>query len=746
VTNATASSPSNEAPHRFQTVRRFVIALLALALSYLALGNLILNTGLAEHWINRKPERFTIHWQRAFTWWPGHISASQLRLAGQAGHYAWRIDADQAEGRFALLPLLSKELRFTNIQGSGPTAVAIDRAEHALPRTDPKPGALRLVFEDVGVDGPLQFSFRSLSLAGTAKARGGWKHQLRGGPFSLSSSSLQLTDTNFWLDDHLLLDSGSATATATITEHLRRDAPGLAILDYLSARLDLEGTTPGLLLDVAADAGLHPQILDSRGHAQAAIELTAGRLQPSTRIAANVPLGARIEHGPQTFGNANLEIVVDEDIALKLQLPPVEGLLQEAGVDLRLAGNALPLPPLAAQTRRASGSAKLRARFDSLAWVQPLLSRLSGIALAGKGTMDANLVIVQGQIGKGTRVDVEQAQFELSAYGHRFSGQVRGVAQTTGEDGETRADLVFDRYGIAPLDALDKPLGNGRDLRLSMGFSGTLEQMRDRLHARLRFTDAKIPDLTRFTRYQNAGGMKILSGSGTVSADMRTYVQDERSEGSFLVTARDAGLGIGELAVRTDLKLDARLQGGKLGGTAFSADGSTLKLSNTRILEPPNERQAPWDADIRIERGHADLGQPLRIDGQARMDMRDAGFLLALYATRKTLPKWIGRIVDAGRINLVGRVHLLDRELVLEDLDASNDRFDLQARLRLSERKPDGDIYASWGALGLGLELRQGERDFRFIKPRQWFESQPPFLPPPGRRPGGGGARSLPPR
>ncbi len=727
-------------------MRRGVVSLVALALCYLVLANLALNTGLAERWINRKPERFTIHWQRAFTWWPGQISASQLSLAGQAGRYAWRIDADRAEGRFALLPLLQKQLRFPRIEGGGAVAIDIDRAEHALPRPEPRPNALRLVFEDVGLDGPLQFSFRSFSLAGLAKAQGGWKQQLRGGPFELSPSHLQLADTNLWLDGHLLLDSGNATATASIAEHLRRDAPGLALLDYLSARLDLQGATPGLLLDVAADAGLHPQILDSRGHAQAVIELAAGRLQPSTRIAANVPMGARIENGPQTFGDASLAIAVDEDIALKLQLPPIEGLLQEVGVDLRFAGNALPLPPLAEQMQRASGNAKLRARFDSLAWVQPLLSRLSGIELAGKGTMDANLVIAQGQIAKGTRVDVEKAQFELSAYGHRFSGQVRGVAQTTGEDGETSADLVFERYGIAPLDALDKPLGNGRDLRLSLGFSGTLEQMRDRLHARLRFIDAVIPDLTRFTRYQNAGGVKILSGSGTVSADMRTFVQDERSEGSFLVTAHDAGLSIGELAVRTDLKLDARLQGGRLGGTAFSADGSTLKLSNTRILEPPNERQAPWDANILIERGHADLGQPLRIDGQARMDMRDAGFLLALYATRKALPKWVGRIIDAGRINLVGRVHLLDRELVLEDLDAANQRFDLQGRLRLSERKPDGDLYASWGALGLGLELRQGERDFRFIKPRHWFESQPPFLPPPGRKPGGGRTGSTQPR
>ena len=117
------------------------------------------------------------------------------------------------------------------------------------------------------------------------------------------------------------------------------------------------------------------------------------------------------------------------------------------------------------------------------------------------------------------------------------------------------------------------------------------------------------------------------------------------------------------------------------------------------------------------------------------MDMQDAGFLLALYATRKSMPKWIGRIINAGRINLATRVRLIDRELVLEDFDVANQRFDLQGRLRLSENKPDGHLYANWGVLGLGLELRQGERDFHFIKPRQWYESQQPFLPSQGAKP-----------
>lgn len=726
--NIPESTPKSAAPQWLRPLRRVFLVALALALSYLALANLALNSGLVEHWINRKPERFTLHWQRATTWWPGQISATALSLQGQSGHLRWRIDNEHAEGRIALLPLLRKELRFTRIDSAAPTAIALERAEIALPKPEPRPNGLKLAFDEVRLDAPLQFAFGQLSLIGKAKARAAWHQQLRGGPFALAPSELEFVEANLWYDTRLLLDGASVSTQASIDEHLRREAPGLAMLEHVSATLAIEGATPGLLLDVARDAKLSPQILDSLGHAKATIGLSQGQLQAGSRIDATVPLGAQLENGPQTSGDARLEVAVGDDIAVKLQLPPVEGLLQEIDAELRLAGRELPLPPFAEQTQRLFGQARLRANFDSLAWIRPLLSKLPGIALSGKGAMNAQLNIARGHIAAGTRIDVEQAQFTLDAYGHRFTGKVRGQAQTGGDQGDTKVDLSFERYSVAALDAPDQPLGDGRGLTLSLSSSGPLGQLHERVRARLRFANAQVPDLTRFKRYQTQGGIDILSGSGAISADMRMHVEDNRSEGMLMVDARNAAVKIGELAVQTDLKLEAKLQGGKLDVAAFSADGSTLQLANARILEPAGEHAAPWNAKLRIERGHADLRKEIRIDGQAHIEMQDASFLLSLYATRKTMPKWIGKIIDAGHVRVNGRVQLHGRALVLEDLSANNNRFELQGRLRLAGEKPDGDLYANWGALGLGLELRQGKRDFRFIKPKQWYETQPPFL------------------
>ena len=62
-------------------------------------------------------------------------------------------------------------------------------------------------------------------------------------------------------------------------------------------------------------------------------------------------------------------------------------------------------------------------------------------------------------------------------------------------------------------------------------------------------------------------------------------------------------------------------------------------------------------------------------------------------------------------------------------MQASNDRIGLQARLRIANGRPDGDLYARWGVLGLGVELQGGERTLHIAGARDWYESRPALLP-----------------
>ena len=705
------------------------IALLLVAL-YLVLVNALINSPLAETLVNRKPERFQLHWDRALMLWPGHITLWNARMHGQVRRNQWQIHTPRVSGTLAVWPLLRKELRFVRIAGTEPV-IRVQRVEHDLAPPPFSEHGLRLVFDEVRVDSPLRFALDGIEVSGTASARARWRQQLRGGPFELEPSQLTLTDARIAHGDMVLIEAGTLRAQARIEEHRRREFPGLAMLDKVAADATLTGRAPGFELDVDEAFGVEPRLLPGSGDLEARVVLERGLLQPQSELRARLPLAADMASGPATRGDVLMAATVGQDIALRVDLPPIPDLVQRADALLSLTGTQLPLPPWDAQLHRIDGEVNLDSRFSSLAFVQPLLARLSGVTLEGRGSVTARVMLAQGQIAEGTDLRVREAHFDLTAYDHRFQGAAHAQARfERGADGspQARAQVVLERFDLAAADAPDAPLGSGRDLTLDLTANGDLAQIRDRLDARLQFKDARLPDLTRFNRYLPSHGVGINAGSGTLGADMRMRVQDDSSGGRIALAARGASLRVGELLVRSDVAIDAHLEAGTLGDLRFRLPGTRVALRHASVLEPAGERIADWWATATITRGRVSLQRPLDIRADADVTMRDVSFLFSLFSQEKRFPRWIRRLVDAGQANVTGQVQFGGDHVIADHILASNDRFEVVARMRLSGAPPEGNLYARWGVLGLAVELGGGEREFHLVGAKKWFDAQPPYL------------------
>src|SRR5438067_7738519 len=80
-------------------MRRARILLLVLAapvIVYLGGANVVLQSGLAERWINRHPERITVHWRAAWTIWPGTVHLRGFRLVSSDDHVQMELVIDRA--------------------------------------------------------------------------------------------------------------------------------------------------------------------------------------------------------------------------------------------------------------------------------------------------------------------------------------------------------------------------------------------------------------------------------------------------------------------------------------------------------------------------------------------------------------------------------------------------------------------------------------------------------------------------
>ena len=725
MTHLDLSRPKRSGLMRLARIVLFVVAI------YLVGANVLLNTALLAPLVNRKPERFTLHWDRGLMLWPGRITLWDVTMHGQVRHNAWKIQAQRVSGRVALWPLLRKELRFAWIDGEHPQ-IALRPVAHDLPPL-PSGQGLRLVFEDVRVASPLRFSLDDTQLDAEVEARASWSQQLRGGTFQLQPSTLRLQHGRVARGEKLLVSDLFLEGKAEIDAHRRGEHRGIGILDFLRADVTLSGSAPGFALDVDEAFNVGHSLHGSRGEVAGRIVLAQGALGAQTDLSVRIPIHARTHSGHQADGDARLRLSpVGEDIALQLSLPPIPDLIERAQADLSLDSLQLPLPPWDAQLQRLNGEIDLHARFSSLALARPLLARLKGLELDGRGDVEGRVVLVAGELAAGTQVNVKEAEFELLAYSHRFHGAAKADARIAPHaDGAVGAvaKVTLERFDIAPANAPGEVLGSGRNLVLDLSASGTLAQLRDRLDARLRFSDARLPELSRFNRYLPKNGVRFLSGSGRIGADMRMHVADDRNGGTLSLAASAAALRVGEMVLRGDLALDARLDAGRLDNSDFALPGTRIAIRRAAIVEPLDERVQNWWGTVDITRGKVSFGQPMVVSADADVAMRDIAPLLSLFAQNKRFPRWIRSMIDAGQAKVSGRLRMRDDSVIVDHIIASNERFDVKARLRLDDDKPSGHLYARWGVLGLGLELVRGEREFHLAGAKKWFEAQTPYLP-----------------
>jgi len=65
--------------------------------------------------------------------------------------------------------------------------------------------------------------------------------------------------------------------------------------------------------------------------------------------------------------------------------------------------------------------------------------------------------------------------------------------------------------------------------------------------------------------------------------------------------------------------------------------------------------------------------------------------------------------------------------LSIDHLAVAGGKAQVQGRFQVAEGQPRGILYATLGRLDVGVELADGKRDWKILRPRKWFENYPAF-------------------
>lgn len=711
-------------------LRWVAIGLLLLYAAYLAAGNAFLHSRHAHDLVNRKPEKFRMDWTGGQTWWPGRVVLQGVRMDGHVRRTRWSVQATRASGRIALLPLLRRQIRVPWVEADGVSG-SVARADTELPRPEPRAGGWTLRMDRIASDSIAGGDVFGWKIAGQGRAEVGFSKQFRGGPVELLPSSARFLDATASRDGEDWLREARIDATFALASHLSSDSPGLAKLDLLSATLDLDGKTVALRSVLGADGRYGFDAMPGEGQVTARLALAGGELAQGGQLRLHTPLHSVDPAGVDQASVLDLSLDVDEGLHLRAQVPDRPGHDIALDADVRLPGRALPLRDWRQRLVQATGTARGRWHVPSIGGLVALFAQADWLALEGSGTVEADLELAHGRLVEGSRLRARDVDAHANVLGNRFSGRAQADAVIEAGDGGallSRVDLAMQRFRVAPDSAPSKPYVEGNDLRVDLVSDARLDRMRETSRARIRFDNARVPDLAVFNPYLPNDKLRFGGGSGTLTGDLRVDGAGDVGEGTLRVDGRGARLAVAGVDLRGDIALDGRLRRGNLERGNFELGGTRVALRNVAFTERDGASRSGWWATLDLDGGHVAWKRPSSAGGRLRAQMKDVGFLLAMFADRADLPDWIGKVVDAGQANVDGRWQWRGNTLVLDGMHAANDRFKLDARLRLQGSDRSGDLFAAWGRLGVGVELRGNRHKLHLLKAREWYDGQPPLL------------------
>ncbi|MEB1549118.1 hypothetical protein VDQ94_09420 [Xanthomonas campestris pv. campestris] len=702
-----------------------VVVLLGLYVLYLLAGNIFLNTPLFDAATNRQPHKFTMQTGPAITVFPGQVMAWNVRMRGQANRTVYVFHADRAHARIALLPLFRREVRLPWLHASGLSA-EVETAEKAIP---PPPRGNRgwtLRFDAISSTSIRSARLGKLLIAGHGHGTVGFLKQLKGGPSELFPSEAGFTDAVVSYDGVQVFNGAQLDAQFQFPRHYRDQAPGLRKLGITRARLKLNASTVALKIDTGA-----PHVDISSGPSAARVEaditLENGALKPGSRAVWRLPLLAGV--GATDRGMLALQLDVAQDIRVQARLPRDADTGSELDADLRIAGRSIPFAAPAQLLRRLSGQVRGRWKFESLNWIAELFVRKPWFQLEGGGLVEADLRLAQGRLASGSTLDIPRVEAVAQVAGTRLAG----VAKAHGhiDDAATpqaHLDVGIPTFRATPSDAPRQVLLDGRDLQLAMQGDAELARLRETMKAQLRFSDARVPDLTVYNRYLSGKTVRLLGGSGRLSGDVALNAAGDVGNGHADLRGQGAHLSIAGIQMRGDAQLQANLRRADFKAKFFDLSGTHIRLRNMRVGDAATD--AAWWGEVEVPAGTIQATAPFQVDADAAVRMRDAAPLLSVFAQRADYPRWVLGLLDAGQLDATGRLRWRKQQVVVDDLHAENARLSLRARLAIDDDHKRGDLYLRWGVLGAGIELDGQQRQWHLAGAREWYEGRPSLLPP----------------
>lgn len=393
--------------------------------------------------------------------------------------------------------------------------------------------------------------------------------------------------------------------------------------------------------------------------------------------------------------------------------------------------------------RFTTGRADFEGQVRSLAFLDVFFreTRWVDLRFGGGGRAAADFRLRRGRVLPGSRFEAKPEGITVSFLDYRAQGDgtVRWSVDRIdkeakeGEEAEGSFSIALDHFRIQR-QGYGKPHVRGRGLHLA---AASREPRIGRLFqpkwVSIEMPEAEVPDLRFYNAYLPArAGLALTGGAGRMSARFRATAPEWIGAGDLRLAARGVGARFQERRLRGNLEMHTLLHRADLRDKRFDISGSKIDLTDVITLdgEPADGPQSPWWARAHLDRAVLSPGAPVFLRARVESTLSDTRPVFSLVAPaggRGKVLRWVDDLLDIQGIGATADLTVGKSFFSLDHLAVAGGNARVQARYRVADGHPRGILYASLGRLDVGVELDDGKRDWKILRPRKWFENYPAF-------------------
>lgn len=377
--------------------------------------------------------------------------------------------------------------------------------------------------------------------------------------------------------------------------------------------------------------------------------------------------------------------------------------------------------------RFVNGRAEVTGRVPSLAFLDLFVSKTRWLdTRTGGGALDLDLRIQRGRFLPGSRLQGRPEDISLAFLDYRARGSGRILWAVEGDGGgrRSRLDLGLDRYRIQR-QGYGKPHVQGKNLRLVVLSAEPRLPFRPLFNPRsvaVEMEEAEVPHLSFYNAYlPGKVGLELTGGSGRMSGHFQAAAPEWTGTGDLRLSARGVRARYRDKPITGNLSLHTRLRRIDLDDKRFDVSGSQLELTDVRM---PGTQVAPWWARLHVDRAVLEPGAPVFLRADVESTLSDARPLFALFLPEekrgRTL-RWVEDILDLKGVGATASFTVGDDFIAVPKLAIASGPAQVLGRFHLTNGGRRGALYASYGRLDVGLELDGEKRDWKILRPKEWF-------------------------